>query len=157
MTHRLWKQGILGQEDDPYVALSKHLLHAFGPVDALILQVIHGWCRYNSIQPEKANTHLHDDMWWMYMKQKEWAALLKVDPKTVGSYMNRLSGQNVVLVGNFNKRKGDRTKWYTLNYGAVQVELSKHSLPENARSTKGVERPEVVDFGPFGLKQRKGK
>ena len=82
--------------------------------EAIVLQQLHYWLsRTNNVQS--------DGHKWVYNSMADW---LKQFPwinsrNTLSGYFNDLEKRGLVITGNFNKVKFDRTKWYRINYDAL--------------------------------------
>ena len=91
------------------------LAAALGSADeAIVLQQLHYWLsRTNNVQS--------DGHKWVYNSIADW---LKQFPwinsrNTLSGYFNDLEKRGLVITGNFNKVKFDKTKWYRINYDAL--------------------------------------
>lgn len=82
--------------------------------EAIVLQQLHYWLsRTNNVQS--------DGHKWIYNSMADW---LKQFPwinsrNTLSGYFNDLEKRGLVITGNFNKVKFDKTKWYRINYDAL--------------------------------------
>lgn len=82
--------------------------------EAIVLQQLHYWLsRTNNVQS--------DGHKWIYNSMTDW---LKQFPwinsrNTLSGYFNDLEKRGLVITGNFNKVKFDKTKWYRINYDAL--------------------------------------
>ena len=82
--------------------------------EAIVLQQLHYWLsRTNNVQS--------DGHKWIYNSMNDW---LKQFPwirsrNTLSSYFNDLEDRGLVVTGNFNKAKFDKTKWYRIDYDAL--------------------------------------
>ena len=91
------------------------LAAALGSADeAIVLQQLHYWLsRTNNIQS--------DGHKWVYNSMADW---LKQFPwiksrSTLSRYFDDLEKRGLVVIGNFNKAKFDKTKWYRIDYDAL--------------------------------------
>ena len=95
--------------------------------EAIVLQQLHYWLsRTNNVQS--------DGHKWIYNSMADW---LKQFPwirsrSTLSNYFNDLEERGLVVTGNFNKAKFDKTKWYRINYDAL-TDLEQR-LSENQSS-----------------------
>lgn len=98
--------------DDHPLMCSPQLAAVFGNAEeAIILQQIHYWLKQTNYVQEDGHR-------WIYNSMADW---LKQFPwikqrKRLTKYFNDLEDRNLILVGNFNKSKFDKTKWYRINY-----------------------------------------
>lgn len=83
--------------------------------EAIVFQQIHYWLkRTNNVQEDGHN--------WVYNSMTDW---LKQFPwiKTrarLTRYFDDLEKRGLIITGNFNKAKFDKTKWYRIDYDALQ-------------------------------------
>jgi len=103
--------------DDYPVLLIKELGRmGFSAAEAAILQQVHYWTRQN----EKAGRNLHQGNFWTYNTYEQWAEeLVFWSIRTIRRAITGLEKKEILIVGNFNKLKIDQTKWYRLNYQAL--------------------------------------
>ncbi len=85
--------------------------------EALVLQQVHYWVVLN----QRANRNEQDGFFWTYNTFNQWAeqfsALWSVS--TLKRIFARLEKRGFLISGRFNKSNIDRTKWYRVNYEAV--------------------------------------
>ncbi|WP_251548300.1 DnaD domain-containing protein [Limosilactobacillus caecicola] len=99
--------------DDTPIVVQPKLAELFKSLDeAAVLQQIHYWV--------SRSDKVHDDLKWTYNTMEDW---LKQFPwikstRTLKRYFDDLVDKGILKVGNFNKVKFDRTKWYTIDYDA---------------------------------------
>lgn len=69
----------------------------------------------------------HDNKWWTYqtLEEMQEKAFPYWSTATISRTLSKLEDANLIHVGNFNKRKSDRTKWYALNYVELVNVLSE--------------------------------
>ena len=78
---------------------------------ALIAKTIYFWCKTN----EQNNINFHDGRYWTYNSLVEWKK--NYDYLTLNQIrfaINNLVKEGIILKGNYNKKKYDRTMWYML-------------------------------------------
>lgn len=86
---------------------------ALGTADrAIMLQQIHYWLnRSNNIK----NGHK-----WVYNSVRDWQKQFPwMTEKTVARNLSYLEKKGILVTGNYNKAKFDRTKWYRIDYSAL--------------------------------------
>lgn len=115
-------------DDYPLLVLPSLAAH-IGLNESMALQQLHYWILSNR---EKSD-HWHEDRCWCYNTYVEWKEnnfpFWSVD--TIERAFVRLRNKwRLVIVGNFNRMKADRTLWYTIDYDAVEslsgsIELKK--------------------------------
>lgn len=103
---RLLLQGV------PCIPVQAPLAELFEISGALLLQQIHF----------KVTSH---ENWqeghrWFFHTYEEWARELKVlAAETIRKKVKQLETLGVLICGNFNKRKGDRTRWYRIDHARL--------------------------------------
>jgi hypothetical protein len=99
------------------------LAKQFGVNAAIILENIIFWIAKN-----KANNHnLFDGRYWVYNSVRAWNELFPyLTRRKIQLALNRLEKNGVLLTGNYNKMKADRTKWYTLTDKYLYLIDNKH-------------------------------
>ncbi|WP_294837220.1 hypothetical protein [uncultured Lactobacillus sp.] len=98
---------------EPPLQVIPSLAVALKSVDkAVILQQIHYW-----LQRSK---NIEDGHHWVFNTVKEWHQQFPwLAEKTVQRYLKDLCDKGLLITGNFNKANFDRTKWYRINYDAL--------------------------------------
>lgn len=83
----------------------------YGVSEAIVLYNIRYWIRYN-----KANRlNIHDGRVWTYNSARALAELFPYfTADKIRRYLDNLESDGGLIVGNYNQRPGDRTKWYSL-------------------------------------------
>lgn len=95
----------------------------YGLTCAVIYQSIRYWIDYN--QANKKN--FRDGCYWVYNSVSAWHELFPyLTEKQIRTAIEELEADNLIVSSNHNKRKYDRTKWYTI------PEKSKIHLPHRA-------------------------
>lgn len=90
-----------------------YLLHSSDK--AIMLQQLHYWLqRTNNVQ--------EDGHKWVYNSMDDWLKQFPWlgDRNRVSKYFKELEKLGLVVTGNFNKFKFDRTKWYRIDYDALE-------------------------------------
>lgn len=98
---------------EPPLQVIPSLAVALKSVDkAIILQQIHYW-----LQRSK---NIEDGHHWVFNTVKKWHQQFPwLAEKTVQRYLKDLCDKDLLITGNFNKANFDRTKWYRINYQAL--------------------------------------
>lgn len=95
-------------DDYPILVLPK-LATEIGLNEAIVLQQMHYWL--------KKSNHNHDGRRWIYNSFPEWQKHFPFwSVMTIKRAVYSLEKQNLLYVGNYNKAKFDKTKWYSINY-----------------------------------------
>src|SRR5690242_20371763 len=86
---------------------------AIGLNEALILQQVHYWLQLPS-------AHEHDGRRWIYNSYPSWQKQFPFwSVNTVRRALEGLEDKGYLISGNYNKRAMDKTKWYTIDYAAL--------------------------------------
>jgi hypothetical protein len=91
-----------------YTVLAKQ----YGLTEALLLTNIIFWIQKNM----KNNKNYHNGRYWMYNSAKKFQEknFPELNERKINYALRKLENNNVLIVGNFNKKKYDKTKWYSL-------------------------------------------
>lgn len=82
----------------------------YGTDKAAILYNIKFWLEHNRAN----NTNFHDGHWWTYNSADAFEKLFPyMNAKKIARLLRELEKDGEILVGNFNKKGYDRTKWYS--------------------------------------------
>ncbi|HDT6971212.1 TPA: DnaD domain protein [Staphylococcus aureus] len=99
-------------DDYPIQVLPK-LAEAIGLNEAIVLQQIHYWLNNSK--------HKYDGKTWIFNSYPEWQKQFPFwSLITIKRTIYSLEKQNLLLIGNYNKAKFDKTKWYTINYQTIE-------------------------------------
>lgn len=99
-------------DDYPIQVLPK-LAEEIGLNEAIILQQIHYWLNNSK--------HNHDGKKWIYNSYPEWQKQFPFwSLITIKRTIYSLEKQKLLVVGNYNKAKFDKTKWYTIDYQVLE-------------------------------------
>lgn len=102
--------------------VDRTLAQALGLNASIVLRQVQYWLERNeenSRKPE-SDEHFREGCWWTYNTYESWQEknfdFWSYD--TVRRTFQQLIGLGLLFEGNYNKRRSDQTKWYTINYGA---------------------------------------
>lgn len=110
-----------------------YLLHSSDK--AIMLQQLHYWLqRTNNVQ--------EDGHKWVYNSMDDWLKQFPWlgDRNRVSKYFKELEKLGLVVTGNFNKFKFDRTKWYRIDYDALE-KFAEQLHQENPDGDDGNKTP----------------
>ena len=80
--------------------------------EAIFLQQLHYWV--------ERSTHEIQGHKWVYNTLTEWAKQFPFwSEKTIARIISSLEKRKLIISGNYNFKGFDRTKWYTIDYAAV--------------------------------------
>lgn len=118
---------------------------------AVILSNLRFWLSLN--KDKKSKPHCHDGYYWVYNSAKELATLFPYFTQSkVQRLLKQLEKDKVILVGNYNKVKYDRTRWYSLPEYSIDnicdtdnTELNNGSdeIVEPIPDTKHLSKPNI--------------
>lgn len=99
-------------DDYPIQVLPK-LAVEIGLNEAIILQQMHYWLN--------ASNHKYDGKKWIYNSYPEWQKQFPFwSLITIKRAIYSLEKQGLLHIGNYNKAKFDKTKWYSINYQTIE-------------------------------------
>jgi len=128
--------------DEQPVVVDKVLARKIGLNEAIVVQQVHYWLKVN----EKKNQHFIDGRYWTYNTLKEWHEnnfdFWSLD--TVKRAFTKLEKLGILLVGNFNQDRRDRTKWYTIDYNKLK-ELISQKRSNNVEKSKSANCTNAMD------------
>lgn len=89
------------------------LAKAIGLNEAIVLQQVHYWLEIN----KKKALNFIDGRYWTYNSIKNWHEehFSFWTDKTVKRAFTSLVEKGLLITGNYNKQKMDRTLWYSIN------------------------------------------
>ena len=118
--------------DEP-ITINRKLAKCLGLKEAAVFQQIHYWLKIN----EKKNNNYINGRYWTYNSLKNWHEeefdFLSV--RTLERTLQALEKEGLLITDTFNKMKGDKTKWYTINYDKL-VEVAESRLIEKEELSK---------------------
>lgn len=83
----------------------------YGVSEAIILYNIRYWITINRANRE----NIHDGRVWTYNSARAFSELFPYfSADKIRRYLDNLEADGALIIGNYNKRAGDRTKWYSL-------------------------------------------
>ena len=116
--------------NDPPEFFNPRLAVEIGLNESIVLQKIHYWIVNN----ERNGINYHEGRYWTFNSIKKWRddffPWWSVD--TVKRTFKSLENKELLIVGNFNKKGYDKTKWYTINYQKLYSNHCNNSLVQNA-------------------------
>lgn len=89
--------------------------------ESIILQQIHYWLKHK----EKSGQDYIDGHYWVYNTYEQWQEQFPFwSIMTIRRTMTKLENKGLLIAGNYNKAGFDKTKWYTINYNALNCLFS---------------------------------
>lgn len=133
----MYKMSKLLINEEPLQVLPT-LAKKVGLNEAIILQQIHYWNRIN----EKNNRNFYDGYYWTYNTYEDWQKQFPFwSTRTIQRAINRLEKLKLVVSGNYNELKLDKTKWYRINYKVLDI-LEEYPSRHNGT----IEMTEWLDY-----------
>lgn len=103
--------------DEHPLMVMPQLAKAIGLNEAIILQQIHYWNEIN----KKTKNNFKDGYYWTFNSYEGWCEQFPFwSESTIKRAMKNLEKLEVVIVGNYNRIKIDRTKWYRIDYKKLE-------------------------------------
>lgn len=103
--------------DEHPLMVMPQLAKAIGLNEAIILQQIHYWNEIN----KKTKNNFKDGYYWTFNSYEGWCEQFPFwSESTIKRAMRNLEKLEVVIVGNYNRLKIDRTKWYRIDYKKLE-------------------------------------
>lgn len=106
--------------DKNTLVVSKPLAKALGVGPSIVLRRVQHWLEVNEGDQNKRDSHFHDGRWWTYNGYQGWTNDIEIYSKsTIKRLFTDLEKLHLLLSEcKYNKRAGDRTKWYSIDYDA---------------------------------------
>jgi hypothetical protein len=103
--------------DEQPLVIASSLAELVGLNESIILQQLHYWINKN---PKEI-----DGRKWIYNTYDDWKEQFPFwSISTIRRIITTLENLGIILTGNYNQRKFDKTKWYSLDYERLE-ELKK--------------------------------
>lgn len=120
--------------DERPLVLQPRLAFLLGGSDeAIILQQVHYWTQ--------KNMNIRDGFSWVYNSMKEWhKQFYWISESSVKRIFTKLEKLGVLITGNYNKAKFDKTKWYRIDYNALdemEQRLGQFDLTSGSKRPNG--------------------
>lgn len=126
--------------DGTQIPVLSELAQVVGLNEAIVLQEVYYWCKVN--KREKRPTH--DGYYWVYNSYTDWTEnhFPWWSYDTVRGIFKKLEKQGLLIAGNFNKSKMDRTRWYRINFPVLSATIeSSPSVKNSQMDMGGITRP----------------
>jgi len=105
--------------DEQPIVVSCELAKLIGLNEAIVLQQIHYWIEIN----RQANKNFRDGRYWTFNSIKKWHEdnfyFWSFD--TVKRTFSSLEKKGFLVSGNYNRQNFDQTKWYSIEYEALET------------------------------------
>ena len=101
-----------------YFSFSKVDAEQYGVDGAVMLHHIRYWVAKNDAN----ENNYHEDKYWTYNSTKAFALLFPFwSPRKIGRVLKKLEDEGAIISGNFNGKRYDRTKWFTLSNAITEL------------------------------------
>jgi len=99
--------------ETPMLVLPK-LATRIGLNETIFLQQLYYWL--------KESKHVHDGEQWVYNSYEGWRLQFPFwSISTIRRIISKLEQEQLIVTGNFNRLKLDKTKWYRINFAALEA------------------------------------
>lgn len=120
-----------------------HVAELYGVNCAVILQNLWHWIRKN----EANGTNYHDGHYWTYNSTKAYKELFPyLSQKQIETALKKLRDEGIIITGNYNAVKYDRTLWYAITKKGKSILLTgeMETTPQgNGNSPEGEPIPDI--------------
>lgn len=124
--------------EEPLLVLPS-LAKSIGLNEAVFLQQIHYWLNRSN--------HFYDERRWIYNSAAQWSKQFPFwSENTIRRVLKNLEDTKILLIGNYNKAKFDKTKWYSIDYKKLRLLESTNDVPKLGRRCDQVEQMEVPNL-----------
>lgn len=121
--------------NEPPLQVLPSLAKEIGLNEAIMLQQMHYWLL------KSANEFT--GVKWFYKTLEEWQTEFPFwSAMTIRRTLGSLEKQKIIKIGNFNKKKFDKTKWYTIDYQRVNRRCVQNEQTMCSNRTDGCVRNE---------------
>lgn len=116
------------------------LASRIGLNEAIFLQQIHYWLNRSK--------HFYDERNWVYNSVAEWVKQFPFwSENTIRRIVKNLEDEQLLVIGNYNRAKFDKTKWYSINYEKLRLLESTNDVPNLGRRFTQNEQMDVPNLG----------
>lgn len=123
----------------PLVVLPE-LACLIGLNEAIVLQQVHYWVKINA----KGRRNFRDGHFWAFNSYSDWQKQFPWwSERTVQRIFSKLEKEGLLISGNYNRFKMDRTKWYRIDYEVLKRYTATCQIDEMEDSTLTQPIPET--------------
>jgi hypothetical protein len=109
--------------DKSPLVINTELAVKIGLNESVILQQIHYWLEIN----RESGKNFHDGYYWTFNSYEDWQKQFPFwSVRTIRRTISNLESLNLLVSANYNTFKIDRTKWYRINYEALEMPDISH-------------------------------
>ena len=112
--------------DDFPILVDRVLAQNIGLNEAIVIQQLHYWIMQNKRQ----NKNFYDGRYWTFNSFENWHkdTFYFWGLSTIKRTFKKLENEGLLIIGNYNKKGYDRTKWYSINYDELSYKCCNNSL-----------------------------
>ncbi|MEK5038989.1 replication protein [Sporosarcina sp. FSL K6-3457] len=135
--------------DEHPLMVMPRLASKIGLNESIFLQQVHYWNEIN----KKSNNNYKDGHYWTFNSVAGWSEQFPFWSKnTIQRTITNLENMKLLVTGNYNKLKIDRTKWYRIDHDVLQAleespftQIGVTNIPKWVEhlSTLGLPLPEI--------------
>ncbi|RWS40100.1 replication protein [Bacillus mycoides] len=116
------------------------LASRIGLNEAIFLQQIHYWLNRSK--------HFYDERSWVYNSVAEWVKQFPFwSENTIRRIVKNLEDEQLLVIGNYNRAKFDKTKWYSINFEKLRLLESTNDVPNLGRRSTQNGQMDVPNLG----------
>ncbi|PEE23569.1 replication protein [Bacillus toyonensis] len=116
------------------------LASRIGLNEAIFLQQIHYWLNRSK--------HFYDERNWVYNSVAEWVKQFPFwSENTIRRIVKNLEDEQLLVIGNYNRAKFDKTKWYSINYEKLRLLEFTNDVPNLGRRSTQNGQMDVPNLG----------
>lgn len=112
--------------DEFPILVDRVLAQKIGLNEAIVIQQLHYWIMQNKRQ----NKNFYDGRYWTFNSFENWHkdTFYFWGLNTIKRTFKKLENEGLLIIGNYNKKGYDRTKWYSINYEKLSYKCCNDSL-----------------------------
>jgi len=144
ITHEVYQSKYL-EEDHPII-IKRNIARALqSDRQAYFLQQVKYWIGVNMRKP-KNQAYYNDGRWWMYNTLDEWHDQFPwLSVMTIRRIIDELKKNGLLITGNYNKKKYDKTVWYSIDERKLDELIDEH-MTVCSKRTHGSVQNEHMDL-----------
>jgi len=101
--------------------------------ESVIIQQIHYWNEIN----KKLDNNYKDNNYWTFNSVEQWKLQFPFwSSSTIKRAIAKLQGMKLIVTGNYNKYRYDKTKWYRIDYKVLEALENTHEVNMTQRSVQ---------------------
>jgi len=94
------------------------LAEQYGVEEAVLLNHLYFWIQHNAANKQ----HFHDGRYWTYNSAQAFSEIFTFwSRQKIDRMIQNLKDQDAVIIGNYNEKNGDKTRWFALPEKVVSV------------------------------------